>query len=193
FDPSAMITVRVGEETEETESKDFLVHESILSSRSEFFRRAMNGKWPEADTRVVELSEDDPDLFGIYLNHVYTEKLPVGETDSDQLVKLDYGVFYKETQKEYDLLFRLYIFGEKVQDTLFKNDVITSVHTISSLRHMNGSWSIPTTAAVALVYDGTPEASPARRLIVDLRSDITFQHMQRSKHGSRFEELPKEY
>jgi len=58
-----MVTVRVGDSTE---SEDFVAHESFLTSRSEFFCRAMNGSWEEAESRMVKLPEDKPAIFAIY-------------------------------------------------------------------------------------------------------------------------------
>jgi len=52
-----------------------MVHESFLTSRSEFFRRALNGNWQEAETRVIKLPDDDPEIVALYINFVYTGQL----------------------------------------------------------------------------------------------------------------------
>lgn len=70
FNPATMLTIRVGlDATCET----FTVH---LTARSEYFRRAMNGRWTEAETRTIDLTEDDPEAFALYLNLVYKNHVP---------------------------------------------------------------------------------------------------------------------
>jgi hypothetical protein len=69
-----MVTIQVGLESNDAK---IVAHESFLTMRSEFFRRAMNGAWEEADTRVVKLPEDDPDIFALYINYVYTAQLAI--------------------------------------------------------------------------------------------------------------------
>jgi hypothetical protein len=76
-----MLTVRVGNEPD---SKDFIIHESFLTSRSEFLRRALNGNWAESDTRIVKLSEDDPHIFALYLDYVFNGQLAtMGKTPEE--------------------------------------------------------------------------------------------------------------
>jgi hypothetical protein len=63
-----MVTVRVGKDLE---AKSFFAHEALLTSHSEFFRCAMNGRWEEADTRTVKLPEYD----GLIHLYVLVDKL----------------------------------------------------------------------------------------------------------------------
>ncbi|KAF2241958.1 hypothetical protein BU26DRAFT_387892, partial [Trematosphaeria pertusa] len=121
---SALVTVRVGKEPE---SKDFVAHESILTSRSEFFRRALNGNWEEAHAHIVHLPEDEPDIFGIYLNYVYTGRLHTMSVDSEELATLDHNKFRTTVNEEYNNLFCLYILAEKLQDTPTKDATFTAL------------------------------------------------------------------
>ncbi|CAN9097586.1 unnamed protein product [Alternaria sp. RS040] len=50
LESTSAVTIRVGKAPN---TKDFIAHEAFLTSRSEFFRRAMNGNWKEAKTRII--------------------------------------------------------------------------------------------------------------------------------------------
>lgn len=54
-------------------SRTFYAHEGILS-KTQFFNRALNGKFQEATTREVELPEDDPEAFSSVLEFLYGEE-----------------------------------------------------------------------------------------------------------------------
>ncbi|KAI4697602.1 uncharacterized protein J4E84_000734 [Alternaria hordeiaustralica] len=70
-------------------TQDFIAHESSLTSRSEFFRRAMNGNWQEADTRVINFPDDEPDTFALYISYVYIGGLSVISKTAQELRMLD--------------------------------------------------------------------------------------------------------
>jgi hypothetical protein len=164
-----MVTVRVGQDPDH---KDFTAHESFLTARSEFFRRAMNGKWAESDTRMVKLPDDEPETFTIYLNLVYTGQLVTMRKSKEELATMDIGPFMRETENEYCDLFDLYVLAEKLQDVLAKNAAITAAIDVSIMESADASCTVPSFAAVNSVYEGTPEGSPARRVVADLYSTL---------------------
>jgi len=106
------MTVRVGNVPDR---KDFVVHESFQTSRSEFFRRAMNGKWAESETRIVQLPDDKPHVFALYVNFIYTGQLPTMVKSKEELAVLVYDALSAYTSPEYDALFCLHILAEKVR------------------------------------------------------------------------------
>ena len=50
-----------------------------MCARSQFFRAALNGKWKEGEENAVALPEDDPKIFSMYLELVYTGKIACKE------------------------------------------------------------------------------------------------------------------
>lgn len=65
---SPIVTVRVGvDEHAET----FYVHKDALRSTSSFFKAALNEDFKEAKTNSIELPEDDPSIFKLYLCWIY--------------------------------------------------------------------------------------------------------------------------
>jgi hypothetical protein len=64
-----MIKVIVGEYGDQP--KTFFVHEGLLTARSLFFSRALNGNWKEAFSKEIRPPDDDPQIFEIYLEAIY--------------------------------------------------------------------------------------------------------------------------
>jgi hypothetical protein len=123
--------------------KIFHVHKAMLESVA-FFRNAMKTEWTNGDTKKpIDLSNQDPVTVEIYLNWIYFRHIP--ETD------------------DYLLLCRLYVLGNELIHDQFQNAVLdTIIETVVRIKKLSGS------PAVHLIYDGTDEGSPARRLFVDM-------------------------
>jgi hypothetical protein len=169
-----MVTIRVGDSPK---YKDFIAHESFLTSRSEFFRRAMNGNWTEAESRVVVLSEDEPAIFAIYLNLVYTGQLVTMRKTEEELASSERQVFINQLTSEYRDIFRVYVLAEKLQDKGAKNAALAAAVSVTGLRNSVNNWLVPTAEIVNLVYKGTPEGSPGRRLVIDMYGMLPFRSL----------------
>jgi hypothetical protein len=63
----ASLSIRVLVGAEESGMKEFTVHEDLICPRSQFFRKAMSGPWKESEERKVDLPEDEPGVFALYL------------------------------------------------------------------------------------------------------------------------------
>ncbi|KAL8637974.1 MAG: hypothetical protein Q9226_009046 [Calogaya cf. arnoldii] len=57
-----VVTVLVGP----TETP-FCIHWGLLTSKSSFFNAALTGPWQESTEGKVELADEDPELFSIYV------------------------------------------------------------------------------------------------------------------------------
>lgn len=53
------------------ERKSFALHKSLVCKRSEYFRASLGGDWKESHTGQIELSEDDPKVFALYIQSLY--------------------------------------------------------------------------------------------------------------------------
>jgi hypothetical protein len=62
---SAIIPVRVGPHAEV-----FSVHRDILT-KSEYFRRALDGEFKEAEDQAIDLPEEDPAVFSFVIAFLY--------------------------------------------------------------------------------------------------------------------------
>jgi len=58
-------------------AETFYVHRDILT-KSEYFRKALNGGFREAQDQAIDLPEEDPSLFSFVVAYLYEEKyLPI--------------------------------------------------------------------------------------------------------------------
>jgi hypothetical protein len=132
--------------------KKFTVHEGIVKASSEFVRLALRGEWKEASTRQIPLPDDEPAVFSVYQQWLYNSLI--------HTVRQDLG-FVSESDIEYELLVKAYIFGEKIIDVAFKNSVVDAITEKVNQFGFN-------TRLTSLVFDNTTPASPLRRLWLDV-------------------------
>lgn len=159
-----MLTVKVGKGSK---VKNFTVHQSFLTVRSEYFKRAMNGNWEESETRTVTLSHESPEVFMLYLNHIYTGRFPTMTKSKEELDAMERSEAAKFGKYELDQLARVYVLAERLQDvTAFLAVTDAFVHIF------NGVAPILSTTAVELVYRETPEGRPSRRLLAHIWSYV---------------------
>jgi hypothetical protein len=143
----------------EPTQEHFSVHEGIMCARSEFFRRAMNGNWAERAERLIRLPEDDPEIFAIYVNLVYTNVVatrPAVEVKTTDIFT-----------SEFIELSKLYVLAEKLCDIAAKNAAIESFMATAKERDSGNTQYNPSMSAAKIMYAGTPKGSLGRQLIVD--------------------------
>ncbi|KAF2653804.1 hypothetical protein K491DRAFT_569063, partial [Lophiostoma macrostomum CBS 122681] len=142
-----LVRVIVGKDDEQ---KTFYVHEGLICARSKFFFNAMKKEWSESEDKRVQLPDDEPDLFGLYLTLLYTDTLPINHksiSGSAQFLQL----------------VRLYILADKVMDVKSRN---TIMHTLL-VRNAKDA-ALPSSESIRVLYKNTTPQCPARRLFVDI-------------------------
>jgi hypothetical protein len=97
--------------------ESFHVHEYVLTDSSPFFASAMKPQWATArpDPRTIDLPDDDPAAFSLYMSWLYTRKLPVLTSSTDTPGDVD---------ESYHTLAYAYVLGERLLDTGFKNAIV---------------------------------------------------------------------
>jgi hypothetical protein len=127
------------------------VHEKVLSSSSEFFKRAVKAEWAESrpDPDSIDMSEHSLEDVKLYLHWLYERTLPLAHDA--------HGI------GTYRTLTNAYVFGEKVVDVQYKNCVLLSL--IAAMKQIG---SYPEYMAINTIYEKTPVGSPARRLMRDI-------------------------
>ncbi|KAL1800542.1 hypothetical protein ACET3X_000884 [Alternaria dauci] len=149
------------------DTEHFVAHESFLTSRSEFFRRAMNGNWKEAETRTINLPDDNAQVFAHYINYVYTGQLPTTSKTSLELKELTEEEFDDHVQDQYEIIFDVFVLSEKLQDITTKNAMMKAALATTRLTRNGTEWRTPSRHTVNAIYNGTPTGSPARRFVTD--------------------------
>jgi hypothetical protein len=100
-----------------------MIDAKLICSSSDYFKKAMEGGWKEAQERKFYL-DDDPEIFQVYCTWLYTKTIATVDTTSDTA---DEAV---DRSVEHSTLARAYVFGEKRQDMAFKNALINAfIHT----------------------------------------------------------------
>lgn len=183
FKAPAAVKIRVGDSEK---YQDFVAHESFLTSRSEFFRLALKKEWKEAESRLVKLPDDDPYIFAIYLNVVYTGHVNTVRMPQEEVKALDEHTFRVHLANEYRDLLHLYILAEKLQDIEAKNAAITAVVEVAQVTSGEGTWMAPGLSVADIVYEGTPEGSPLRRLLIELFSGLPVSYILCEVHKREY-------
>lgn len=108
-----------------------------------------------AKERVIRLPDDEVKIFTIYHMWLYFGYIFTRSEDEEK------SALSTSSTAEWDLLFDSYIFGEKIQDSNFKDALMDAViNKMNTIKHFPHS--------VQQVYQNTPQNSPARRLLVDV-------------------------
>lgn len=156
FNAENTVTLLVG-----PEKQSMIVHTGYLTITSEFFASALKKVWIEGQTRTIELDEEVPELMAYYLDWLYTTHLPSKGCNS----------FTTETSKvvTHELLAKLYVLGERRLDSRLRNAIIAEFIRLRLIFHdVSSCQPLRRVNCINTVYQGTPEGSPARRLMVDL-------------------------
>ncbi|KAF1920321.1 hypothetical protein BDU57DRAFT_561348 [Ampelomyces quisqualis] len=183
FTAPSIVKIRVGTAPNCVE---FAAHESFLVTRSEFFRRALNGNWEEAESRIVKLPDDVPEVFGLYLNLVYTGHLPTERKSQDAIVALDWAGFWQRANDEYTDLINVYVLAEKLQDTVSKNATVVAIVDVAQLVWHDGRPALPSFRLASKGFDETPEGSQLRRLLIELSGNVRLNHIILRVHNYDF-------
>ncbi|KAJ4321862.1 hypothetical protein N0V94_002695 [Neodidymelliopsis sp. IMI 364377] len=174
---SPFIRVLVGKDPE---VHGYFVHGDLICARSDFFAKAMNDRWKEAKDRTVPLPDDESEIFSLYLRLLYasnitptishhadclqTNELPVKPSGS--------GVDNKDaTHDAYTSLSKLYVLAEKLIDNTTKELVLAAISAHAREMLSQDLICIPPIESIQMIYEGTPEGSPVRRLITQIFTD----------------------
>ncbi|KAK4069861.1 uncharacterized protein Triagg1_6656 [Trichoderma aggressivum f. europaeum] len=147
------LTVTVGS----TNPVAFSVHEHLICHTSDYFKAAVKAHWETSTSGSIALDEEDAEIFEIYLQWLFSERLPV-RNDSPG----------PEGNAEYVQLSKAYALGEFLQDINFKDAVSDAILSKFSTEASGGQFWFPSEPVIRRIYDGTPEPSAARRLLVDM-------------------------
>ena len=129
------------------DEENFMAHKDLICSKSPFFSAACNGNFIEGKEGLVRLPEDQPPIFDLFLQWLYTGDVPVTSSDA----YLDWS----ESAA-------LYVLAEKLQISELKNAVIDQWIC------KNKATDEYPIGIVAYVYTNTLDSSPLRRLVVEM-------------------------
>lgn len=135
----------------------FGVHEDLLRVSSLFFDNAMSGDWQESKQRTVQLPEDEPKIFALYVHWLYFGTLPVFCDEP--------GV---EGDEEYLDLVKAYVLGDKLLDSKFQDTAVDAIVEKSVTAAQDGSLWYPGAEPIEYAYRNTNTSARIRGLLVDM-------------------------
>lgn len=138
------ITVTVG-----CEKKQFMLHPSILSNNSKFFRSSFSGRW--TFEKGINLQEVEPSIFQIYAGYVYTGEieLPTISTEDQPPEEVK-----RSSQHRFEFLIKLYVLANLLEDKALRNTVMDKLQDTRDELH-----SCPGTNCIEMAYSGTHDTS----------------------------------
>jgi hypothetical protein len=142
-----MVTVNVGEGDNR---KVFKIHKKFAVYHSRVFKTAFDGNFAESETQSIDLDDVDTEVFGLFVQWLYTQDL--------RSVDKDYPMG--------DLLIKLWVLADRLIAPKCQNSTVCAIE--ARLRRDK----FVRTDQVKYIYDNTIPGSPLRRLIVDQCSNL---------------------
>ncbi|KAF2122000.1 hypothetical protein BDV96DRAFT_640069 [Lophiotrema nucula] len=135
----------------------FGAHRAVLTESSEFFARALRRDWKESQDNIVQLPEDEPRIFELFLHFLYDKKIPIKAVDPnlEHLSAAEvHAAIEKQLDAEFSSLCKLYVLGEKLQDVAVRKAVLIALmEGMEEPRADGGLWT-PDVLPVDIAYEG---------------------------------------
>jgi hypothetical protein len=169
------------------DSQRFTVHSNVVTHRSEFFRAARRSVWLKDPTAPVDLQDEDPEVFSMYLKCVYfgTEAIRVDFEDEKRAFSSGkeakqpgpdaFELSITAIDDEQDILgdnavddqngtlVKLYILADKLGDPTTANMVMDELVRFHTEHNRN-----PIRKIVNLAYESTIHGNPLRKFLRDV-------------------------
>ncbi|KAF2263549.1 hypothetical protein CC78DRAFT_518474 [Lojkania enalia] len=164
--------------------KTFYIHETLCTTRSQFFHLALRGTWKESLSKSINLPEDSPEIFALYVHLLYTNSIPIKTEAPEDVTEIQ---TYVDTQ--YETLASLYILAEKLQDTTTKDILTDTILSLSREKQHDGTRYYPGEKVINIIYEGTVKECGARRMVRDFYAEYAGEEW----FPEQVEGLPKEF
>jgi hypothetical protein len=140
----------------------------------------MKPEWAEQreDPYTLDLSEDSLDDVTLYVQWLYSNKINIKMTEGT----MTSGEHYKESQLNYTVLVRAYIFGEKVLDLAYSNAVLGNLIEVEIEYDCT-----PGPDVMCALYDATSDGCPARRLLARFVAYYAYFNTKTERESDRWD------
>ncbi|KAH7094575.1 hypothetical protein FB567DRAFT_600179 [Paraphoma chrysanthemicola] len=102
--------------------KKYYIHKALIVHHSEYFRKALQGTWKEAQEGVVRLEDVNHHVMNLFVEWLYTGKIPTEEKDWRRIVENNKpDTFWR--QLKYVTLIEAYVFGDRFLIEPFRKQV----------------------------------------------------------------------
>lgn len=142
----------------------FSIHKDLLCHYSSYFRAALNGGFEEAAKNEIKLLDEDPQIFNVFLEWLYTGNLYEPRTTIDPNGKADEE--RTDVALTCILILKLWVFGDKRGAPKLQNDAVDALY-----RYVKQAWIFPS-HDINYVYDNTVAGARLRAFVVDLYARV---------------------
>jgi hypothetical protein len=166
----------------------FMIHKELAMSRSPFFANALRkgSPWASATDGVINLQEEDPEMFALYAQLIYHDSIPTKKNLSKIWSDMEKKAKGTDGKEAYDacakhiktltaestiMLAKLYVFCEMMLDLGAKDRVKKAfVEQLIALKDLIIRESIPypCSSAITIVFNGTYDSDPLRAYFVEV-------------------------
>lgn len=123
---NGLVNINVGQDPNE---QQFYIHSALVCKTSDYFKKALDGKWKESETRRFHLTDHTPEAFRLYIAWLYSKSVPSKfEVPKNYQQRWNHG-------GRFMLLVDSYVLGEYVQDLLFMNAVMDEFMEVADQFH----------------------------------------------------------
>jgi hypothetical protein len=167
----------------------YRIHKALLTHHSEYFQKALTGPWKEATERSVALDDVKPHIFDIFVQWIYTGKLPASRNEWRKL-RMDSGAIPKPLDDDLFVtaMVEAYVFGDRFLADVFRravNNYIVDFVVKDGEDHP--SWFY----ALNLAYSNLPEDNGLLDFLIELHSRLWYGgHYGNAKEGTILYQLP---
>ncbi|KAF2026727.1 hypothetical protein EK21DRAFT_115563 [Setomelanomma holmii] len=156
--------------------REFVVRESQVATRSKSFSDALREGPKDTAEIVLELPDDDPQVFALYSKLLDTGTVPALQEIQNRTHIGDDGHIYCRNRSacmiEYHTLVGLYVFARQIADVKAQNAAIDGViakvtHESTTVVNPHAGPCLPTVGAIKTMYSQTKKHCPGRQAILD--------------------------
>jgi hypothetical protein len=127
----------------------FLLHTSLLTNQSPFFRAALQGPFLESTSQSINLDDVSVDVFELCVNWLYTGSIR--------------PIPFKDGKPAYYTLLHLYILADRLCFEGLRNCVVDLMADLTDSTN-----SVLTPSDTRILYEQIDSSAPVRKLVLDL-------------------------
>ncbi|KAF2252573.1 hypothetical protein BU26DRAFT_562308 [Trematosphaeria pertusa] len=127
----------------------YLIHTSLLTKQSPYFRAALTSSFLEASTQSISLPDIHPETFTLLVEWLYNATLK--------------PLPFKEDKPAYYTLLHLYILADRLCFEGLRNHIVDAISDLAESTN-----SVLTPSDTRLLYEGVREDAKIRELVLDL-------------------------
>jgi hypothetical protein len=151
----------------------FLLHTTLLTSQSPYFRAALTGPFSEATENTIRLDDVDVSHFQLLVSWLYTGSIPPP---------------YKDGKPAYYTLLHVYALADRLCFEGLRNAVIDLISDLADRTN-----SVLTPSDTRILYEHIRDSAPLRSLVIDLfafkKTDRLLETHQDTWHAAFLRDL----